>query len=65
MRDLTRQQRETREHDAWFRSEVEQALSELDDPGVELLENEEIAASWRQQRAALIRRLAERKESGV
>jgi hypothetical protein len=62
MQDFIRRQREIREHDAWFRSEVEQALRELDDPDVELIDNEEIAASWQQQRAALIRRAGKRPE---
>jgi hypothetical protein len=65
MQDFIRQQREIREHDDWFRSEVEQALLELDEPDVQLIDNEEIAASWRQQRAALVIRAGERKERGV
>jgi predicted transcriptional regulator len=41
MRDFVERQREAREHDAWFRAEVEQAMREADDPnakrcGIEL-----------------------------
>lgn len=56
--DFVRQQRDAREHDAWFRAEVEQALREADDPTVKLIPNEEIRASWRRQRAELLERIA-------
>ncbi len=56
MRDFVRQQRETREHDAWFRSEVEQGVREADDPSVMRIPHEEVASSWQRQRAELIKR---------
>ncbi len=56
--DFVRQQRDAREHDTWFRAEVEQALREADDPTVKLIPNEEIRASWRRQRERLLERIA-------
>jgi len=53
MRDFVRRQREAREHDAWFRTEVEQGMREADNPKVKRISHEEVAASWRQQRAGL------------
>ncbi len=56
MRDFVRRQRETREHNAWFRAEVRQGLSEADDPKVKRIAHEEVSAKWRQRRAALVKR---------
>jgi predicted transcriptional regulator len=58
VRDFVRQRREAREHDAWFRAEVEQALREADDPTVRRVPHGEIRSSWRQQRAELLERIA-------
>ncbi len=59
VRDLidgfVRRQRDARDHDAWFRAEVEQALREADDPTVRRIPNEEVEASWKRQRAELLR----------
>lgn len=55
MRDFVKRQREAREHDAWFRSEVERGVGEADDPGVERVLHEEVASNWRRQRAELVR----------
>ncbi len=55
MRDFIEQQRAVRENDAWFRTEVEQAMREADDPTLARVPHEEIAAKWRQKRAALLR----------
>ena len=56
--DFVHQQRDAREHDAWFRAEVEQGLREADDPTVKRIANEEIRASWRRQRTELLERIA-------
>lgn len=61
MRDFVKRQREAREHDAWFRAEVEQGLREADDPSVVRIPHEEVMASWREQRAELLKRAAPRK----
>src|SRR5687768_13597911 len=55
VRDFLRQQREAREHDAWFRSEVKQALREADDPAVRRIPNEVVQANWQRKREELIR----------
>lgn len=62
MRDFVARQREARAHDAWFRAEVEQAMREADDPTVTRIPHAEIAASWRRQRAELLRRAGEPQE---
>lgn len=56
MRDFIERQRQAREHDAWFRAEVEQAVREADDPGVARISQEEVSDNWRRQRAQLIER---------
>ena len=40
--DFIERQRAAREHDAWFRAEVEQGLREADDPNVVLIAHEEV-----------------------
>lgn len=40
-------------HDQWFREQVEQAITEADDPNAEWVSNEEAAASWSAKRATL------------
>lgn len=56
MRDFIRRQDEAREHDAWFRAQVEQAMREADDPAIERLPHENVGTAWRRQRAELVRR---------
>jgi predicted transcriptional regulator len=56
MRDATRRWNETQEHDAWFRSEVEQALGQAADSAVDRIAHDRVMSSWRQQRAELERR---------
>jgi hypothetical protein len=56
MQDCIRQRREAREHDAWFRSQVEHALREADDPTVARIPHEAVKASWRRQRVELVQR---------
>ncbi len=60
MRDAVQGWRESQEHDAWFRNEVEQGLREADDPAVDRLAHDRVLSSWRQQRAELERRAAGR-----
>lgn len=62
MRDFIERQREAREHDAWVRAEVEQALREADDPHVRRIPHDEVSSNWHQQRAALVKRSGERME---
>ncbi|HEX5328516.1 MAG TPA: antitoxin of toxin-antitoxin stability system [Acetobacteraceae bacterium] len=59
MRDFVKQQRAAREHDVWFRAEVEQALREADDPKAKRIPDERVASNWRRQRAELVRRAGE------
>jgi predicted transcriptional regulator len=47
---------QTVDHDAWFRSEVDQALREADDTDVERTPNEIVEADWLSQRAELVKR---------
>jgi predicted transcriptional regulator len=62
MRDFIKQQRAARDHESWFRSEVELALREADDPGVKRISHEDVSAEWRRQRAELLKRAGERTE---
>ncbi len=56
MRDFVKQQRAAREHDAWFRTEVEQGIREADDPNVKRIPHEEISTKWRRHRSRLVKR---------
>lgn len=56
MRDFVRQRRQAREHDAWFRGEVEQGMREADDPAVQCIPHEDVASDWQRQRAELVER---------
>ena len=58
MRDFVEKSRQARDHDAWFRAEVEQGLREADDPNVELIPHELVEGDWRRQRAELLARIA-------
>ena len=60
IRDFVQRQREAREHDAWFRAEIGQGVREADDPAGKRIPHEEVASSWRLQRAELIKRAGER-----
>ncbi|HJU16985.1 MAG TPA: antitoxin of toxin-antitoxin stability system [Stellaceae bacterium] len=62
MRDFVKQQQKVREHDAWFRAEVEESMREADDPAVTLIPHEKVSASWRRQRAELMKQAGERNE---
>lgn len=48
-----RQAHEAVAHDQWFRAQVEQAITEANDPNAEWVSNEEAAASWSVKRSAL------------
>ncbi len=60
MRDAVRRQREAREHDAWFRGEVERGIREADDPAVRRIPHEGVRSNWRRQRAELVKRAADK-----
>ncbi|MDR6294277.1 putative transcriptional regulator [Inquilinus ginsengisoli] len=62
MRDFVTRQRAAREHDAWFRAEVEQGMREADNPTVERIPQEDVSTKWRRQRAELMKRAGERTE---
>ena len=53
MRSYVAEQQAVRDHDAWFRAEVEQALREADDPNVVPIPHEQIVEDWHRQRAEL------------
>ena len=55
MKDAVHRDRELREHDRWFRGEIEHALSEADDPATPRLAHGSVRSSWQQQRAAIER----------
>ena len=54
------QLRSMREHDAWFRAEVEQGMREADDPSIKRIPQEEVSAWWRRERAELVKRAGKR-----
>ena len=56
MRETVRRQLEAREHDAWFRGEVEQGMREADDPSLHRIPHEDVRSNWRRQRAELAKR---------
>jgi predicted transcriptional regulator len=58
MRDFVQRQRQARDHDAWFRGEVQQALREADDPRIHRLPDDDASESWQRQRAELTKRSA-------
>jgi predicted transcriptional regulator len=60
MRNTVQEWRESQEHDAWFRGEVNHALREAADPDVERIPHDRVLSSWRQQRAELEQRPARR-----
>ena len=48
MKDAVHRDRELREHDRWFRREVERALGEAGDPAMPRLAHESVRSSWQQ-----------------
>lgn len=57
MRDFVDRQQAARDHDAWFRAEVEAGLREADDPAVVRIPNEVVEAEWVIERAKLLGRI--------
>ena len=55
MKEAVHRDRELREHDRWFRGEVEHAVAEADDPATARLAHESVRSSWQQQRAVIER----------
>ena len=53
MRAEVNRQRETAEHDAWFRTEVKQSLREADDPNGARIPHEEVREAMRRERTRL------------
>ncbi|WP_061790163.1 hypothetical protein [Herbaspirillum rubrisubalbicans] len=45
------------EHDRWFRSQVEQALTQADDPATQWVTQEQAQASWAKKRAKLLKQM--------
>ena len=62
MRDFVQRQRQAREHDAWFRAEVEQSMREADNPETRRISQEAARSSWRRQRAELVKQAAAKTE---
>jgi hypothetical protein len=60
MRAFVRQQRDGRDHDAWFRTEVEEALREADDPDIRRIPHETVSETWRCERAEILERAGKR-----
>ncbi len=60
MREAVQRQQEAREHDAWFRGEVEQGMREADDPAVRRIPHEDVRSNWRRQRAELAKRATDK-----
>lgn len=60
MRNEVRRSNDDQAHDEWFRSEVEQAVTEAADVTVPRVPHERIISSWQQQRAELEQRAAGR-----
>jgi predicted transcriptional regulator len=60
MREAVQRWHDSREHDVWFRREVEQAVGEAEDAAVDRVPHDRVLSSWRQQRTELERRAAGR-----
>lgn len=56
MREAVEREREAREHDAWFRAEVEEGIREADDPNTVWIPHEEVMADLEKRIAELRRR---------
>jgi predicted transcriptional regulator len=46
----------TREHDAWFQTEVEDGVREADDPTVQRIPNRVVSADWGRDKSVLLKR---------
>jgi hypothetical protein len=58
MRDEVRRWHESQVHDTRFRTEVDQALRDVDEPTADRVPHDHVISSWRQQGAELERRAA-------
>ena len=58
MREAVRKENAAREHEAWFRREVEQGLREADDSSIQRVPHEKVDESWKKQRAAVKKRIS-------
>jgi predicted transcriptional regulator len=56
MGDAVERWRDAREHDRWFRNQVEQAVVEADDPALQRTPHDEVRSTWHRQRAELEQR---------
>ena len=54
--EFVNRQIEGREHDAWFRVAVEEALREVDDPNTVMIPHEQVMAGWAVKRTELVKR---------
>ncbi len=62
MRDFVKRQREERDYDFWFRAQVQEALTELQDPNAVLIPHEQVSARMRQWREDNLAKIAKREE---
>jgi predicted transcriptional regulator len=62
MRDFVQRQRAAREHDAWFRAEVEQGLREADDPDAKRIPHDEVMSKMKARLEARIAKAAKRED---
>jgi len=62
MRDFIERQRAAREHDTWFRSEIEQGLREADDPAVKRIPHEEVMRKMKTRLEARIDKAGKRED---
>lgn len=60
MRQAVQRHQDATGHDRWFRAEVEQAVTEADDPEVQRVAHDQVRSSWQQQKEDLERRAAGR-----
>ena len=51
-----RRAHEAAAHDKWFRAEVEQAIKEADAPDAQWVSHADVVASWKKERAELLKR---------
>jgi addiction module RelB/DinJ family antitoxin len=51
------------EHDRWFRSQVEAALKEANDPTTEFIPHETVRSNWAEKKKALKARASKEKQS--
>lgn len=59
MREAVEREQTKREHDEWFRAEVEQAINEADDPNAEWVTHKDVKKEWAKLRSELVQRIVE------